>query len=507
MPQEVPEVAIPYRLPVTVVRFSGTRKVTTNRLHPGPPKVTHTAAAVIEVRADPRTDLTLTIPGDDLSKLKTVIALLDDGRLSSAEAVWDARHDSRWLAAGGLATMFGSVGAVLGGPLGLVAGVAIGGAVGVGATTAVDPGDDDEVMRLVADHRVPMMSALTAIVAAQETKKEDMGVDPRYRAQHEAEAHVLITYRCALANAIRGHADAANEPVGDPEASAERMLALESIIRSIRAQAEGPELLYLVWLQGQLDEVVEQHDFQLYVDQLPTQDQLTVYCSAPAERGKQPWNPVVRKLRIAVTCDIQPESETQPEDTQSAQPDATQAAQPPDNAVAFRRPVMARLTTWRIEEVDGSLELRPIRTKTEWMLVTHPREYHTVVLPSLVKSDSTVNVGFSEAGALTKVTSEVSGYLGERANALAGLPESLKASVEAGSAIGGALTPQAYLKSQADMLELRKKLGLVPPGEDPLKKLKDEVAEAELRARLGLASRLTSDPSALLVTFGLAADG
>ena len=131
---ETSPMKVPYRLPVTVVRFAGNRRTVKDALTKPDPESTVVSSVLVDVRADPRQDLILHVPADGQGDLKVDLGLLDDGRLVSTSTAWDARGDERTKAIMSLATTGLAAGAALGGPAGALGGFVIGGALAAVAT-------------------------------------------------------------------------------------------------------------------------------------------------------------------------------------------------------------------------------------------------------------------------------------------------------------------------------------------------------------------------------------
>ncbi|MEI2639593.1 MAG: hypothetical protein V9F03_11465 [Microthrixaceae bacterium] len=504
---ETSPMKVPYRLPVTVVRFAGNRRTVKDALTKPDPESTVVSSVLVDVRADPRQDLILHVPADGQGDLKVDLGLLDDGRLVSTSTAWDARGDERTKAIMSLATTGLAAGAALGGPAGALGGFVIGGALAAVATSTggevTDPvggfhGDlgvrtlaPDDVaisapMQKTADDESSMSTRTRINVGALSSK--DLGVRSEYSKEHPNEAHLLVGYRRAEVSLLQRLSEWALDETAEPESQAEAMRSLERSLATARRVAQRSEALYAAWRSEHRIEQVEPLAAELFIDQIPTTDEFHKVIGLPPAQRTVKWWEVARDHRMMVTCDRQLTTTGVPwESTLEPERAVARAA-----SVRFRRPVAAKLTTWRVvKDSNGHYEASPIEYR--WVLVTHPDHSGTMTLPSLLRSDATVDVTFSPIGAITGIGSSASGAVADRAAAFSELPSVIDSSAKVGTSIGKLVSPSSALAAQVADLENRRKLGLVTL--DASEQLEREVEVAELRARLIAAQQKLTDPS------------
>src|SRR6478735_2752962 len=92
------DVAVPYRLPISVLRVSGTVTVVTNELAEPDARVkkSRSSTSALEVRADSRREHVLTMDAASWARVKTTINLLPDGRMTGASGDFTNKSASRW---------------------------------------------------------------------------------------------------------------------------------------------------------------------------------------------------------------------------------------------------------------------------------------------------------------------------------------------------------------------------------------------------------------------------
>lgn len=471
------ELTIDYRLPVTVVRFNGVR--TTTEVAYRPPSrrttTTTTAGASVEVRADPRTLRSVTIPSVDMEKLDLTVKLLDDGRLASADTTIDPRSEVAWRAALANGVALGAAGGVVAGPIGAAAGVLLGslGTLAAGATP----------FKSLAPSTLGLPTA------------EEAHVEDAYVREHPSEADALIAFRTAIGRLVQAHATTALTSAGDPDV-AERLVGLERALLSTQRVARRSEDLYTAWLVGQVTERREVVALQLHIDELPTAGDLASEAQqGAAQHRDRGWWEVVEQLGLMVSCDLLPEGQDRP--TPAEVVPRTQ------RTIGFRPPCPAVLRTWRLtRDPDRAGHwLAPILVDATWALVSHPASEREITAPFTSAADATLNLGFSPAGALSQVTSKTSGAAGDRAEVLAALPAALSGATDQGIKLGAAFSPTALeLAQRKQEGELRQALAKLRPTSDPLASQRRALEEAELAARLAVANELRADPSRVLVT-------
>lgn len=497
-------VAIDYRLPVTVVRLTGTITTTTDKLKPPESEraVVVEASATLDVRADDRATCTLVVPERSMAQLELTLKLLPDGRMASSAGELDDQSASALAAAltvgvsttssllpllGG-AGVPGVIGAVAAGALtGAAAGLRIFGALPLTDVDLAAILEGAQGQQAAADPGQPRRPTLA-----------EVGIDARFAVAQPATAQVLHAYRVALLYLASAHASAAEHAHADPLNGADRLRALDRALRSSREEAARTEEIYRAWRLSQVTSEVQKVDEQLYVDDLPTDDQLHDALTAPPAGDDVPrWWRVASRLRLAVTC--QPTGELP--DTGTRRSPYTDE-QHDDGTVVHRRPRAAKVTTWRLSRADGGTWRRDIE-RVDWMLVTLPVDRGVIRLPLGSDDDAKLTVDFDASGAITSVTASATGGGAAAAQTLSTLPGTVATAMKSGADIAAQLGPAARaagLKARIEEEEMRAKLdGLLNPAPDSLAKLRKELKQAEIEARLAVARRLVSDPSGAIV--------
>jgi hypothetical protein len=492
---------IEYRLPVTVVRFSGVRTSTTISYREAgeqpPPAITK--AVIVEVRADPRAQRTITVPDVDREDLKVAFKLLDDGRLVSSDTTADPHNDAAWSAAVKNAALFGAAGAALG-PWGAVGGALIG---GIG-TAVISSGPrfeefvSGDARQFVGGVAAPASGKKVSAAelfpngkATPGVMPEDVGVEPAYAHQQEDEAELLVAYRVALGRLRQAHATVA---LAGGAGLASALEELEKSFDSTQRIAQVSEDRYAKWLADQVTVTKEVVEIQHYLDELPTEAELRHESTeGMLQHRDKLWWPSVDKLEITVTCDLATPLPAAAAASGQAAPDQ----------VCYRPPQPAVLKTWQLrrDPVNYGRWLAPELIECKWALVTLPRFEKRMTAPMAADAKSTVNLGFSESGALTSVSSDVMGPGAQRIAALGDLSTSLSTAVTAGKSLGETFAPSAIeaaqLKREVDIADARKKLA--PAMQDPLAEKRNELAEADLDAQIAVAHFLVTDPSRVVL--------
>lgn len=521
MPDRTKCLTIEYRLPVTVVRFTGVVVTATDGLKVSPVTREIEANLVVDIRADSRSNCSLSVLEQDLGELTLSLKLLQDGRLSGSETEFDDQSGERLTAAlsagisttsallpflsgagapGVAAALAVGAGATLGGlirsPMNLMSpSIAVRSARNdeAGQKPVIDDGTDLSDQELVENGRV-----LDLLEPKTRTRPSaaDVGIEFRFGRDQPAAHKTLHGYRVALLYLSQAHADQAERAAQDPEGGANALRCLDRALHSTREEASRVEEIYRVWRTGYITREKERVDKQLFIDDIPdTATFLTQVREPPRDREAPKWWDLAEKLRMMITCDL---------DVPDSSPDGHQGTMSfADGTILHRVPVQARLTTWRLRPSKSSRGWVADSETTEWILVAHPKGTRATRLP-VKGADRQLAVEFSENGAMTSVQTQMKGVGVQSTATLAGLPASLSAAVSNGTAVGTGLSPAAArataLKARVEELEQRAKFqGLLNPATDSLADLRKELAEAELQARLSLAQRVTTDPSSVII--------
>ena len=507
-----------YRPAVTVVRFSGDRTTTTDTLAPPDSRVTvkRAGTATIVVRADPRQAYSIQVPTVKVDTLKATLTLLEDGRLSGSSATYDDRSADvmgavikTGVAAGALALSLGAppVGIALGAvAAGAAAAVGSGGAgfnvAAIAATGAAAPAQTDEYAPAPADGET------TEPEPVKVPTPEELGIDAEFNADMPADHERLYRYRLALLQLTLAHTFAASDALTDTGSAQTRLKQLDRILASTRAEASRAEDVYAVWRKSKQQTTTDHVDEQFFVDELPSTERLKHELREDLfDHDDARWWDVATRTGLMVTCDLEdPNAQTR----YLAAPAGTSFS---DGTVVYRPPVPAKLTTWKLEPAKAGVgKWCATVTDTQWIQVTHPAVTSNIRIPLTSTGDAQVDLGFAASGALTSYSTDRSGPAGDRAQAIAALPADLAAAAKSGGELASSLSPAtarvASLKQRVDEAEQRQKLnGLLNPAPDDFADLKTQLAEAELQARLAIATRTIQDPSSVFVAVEQTSDG
>jgi hypothetical protein len=295
-----------------------------------------------------------------------------------------------------------------------------------------------------------------------------------------------------LATATAAHQRAAWDAVraSDPalqQRSEERVAALDRIIRSTSRPAALAESAYATWKAGKVTVVAVDHDERLRIDDLPGSAALDTWLENPSAED-QAWMRLAQRIRVAVTVDLQAIAGNNRQERHDAEePLAT------DDRVRFRQPRPAVLTTWKLTVQDGGT-LQKERQSVQHVPVAYPGNERWLTLRPGAKETSAVAVTFDEGGALTKVTTDRTAPALQRSQGVTDLLSAASTGATTGSDLRAAVSPPS-LADRAAEAKAAQELGLVPTPDDPLKGLKDRLAEQELRARIKFAEQLASASS------------
>lgn len=343
---------------------------------------------------------------------------------------------------------------------------------------------------------------------------EDSPILAAYRREHPREARLLVDYRTAIASLLDRHAQAALSM------DLQTLEAATKALSFARRQARLVEEHFAGW---QVDKVTRTplglHHEEADVDGLPTSSEVTKTFgdvdhpqSERSLRGREErWVEWGKHLGMTVSIDWQPDQHTPPDSGHFRD----------EIRIEYRPAQQATVTTWRIEylpsrrvkDAGGNEHREGPRyraSKVAVMPMRLVRRDATTVKVSLDEGafkKGTLRIAFNELGE----PSEHGGEAGSlAAEALDGLPDTLKGAVETGGAIPTALVPGgahaaalerrlAIAKARSDIDDL---LAVPdPPADpDPTAELQADVALAELEARLVMAraARNGSVPSQVL---------
>jgi hypothetical protein len=309
-----------------------------------------------------------------------------------------------------------------------------------------------------------------------------LGILPEYADERSEDASQLADLRIAEAKGRLEFAAAAK--------SASPTAALHSIdrrLRLIRTELTLSETLYQKWLDSTLTTTSVSYDEEIAIGYLPGPDEAVVkdwYDNQP-DPLLQSFHTACKALGIAIAYEP---SESDPGVTTRSAPSSGESTA--DAQVCYRvlRPGVLRVYAVT-EDKDGKADELRLRS-TSRVLVAAPGNEKMVPLLA-GKADRSLTVAFDATGALTSISTDVTGSATSTASALGDLPTALQDAFGAGTELGKPFSAKGRaeaLQAKADEKKARQDLY----GVDPNQQLKEEVAEAELEARLNVAHQLAS---------------
>jgi hypothetical protein len=482
-----------YRLPLTYVRVTGTKRTLTDSLTETS-EVERTSTVTTEIGADLLTRCQVRLSPDSMATQKSTWKLLPDGRLTGADVATTTEPLAVWKAslAAGISVLTAAGPALISmGPPGWIA---LAGAVGVAAAgTGISLGQ----LNLFA-HRLEPDPDADSHALPQTADPAEWDVHPRYVEQHPMAAETLATYRAALAAATAAHARyiyaAIHAGHDDEGARGHWEKQLESVERGLASASVGArraEAAYAQWRSEQVAINSIDVDERFRVDDLPDRTELHNW-AAGQDAGSKHWTQMAKDLRVAVSVSL----EAIPGDNQRLHRVEYQPGEDYDK-VRYRQPRPAVLEVWEVIPASPSTSSTAHtlhRVDVRRIFVAYPGNEAVLSLETGHDSNNAVAVGFDESGALTSITTEITDPSLQRAREISAILPTLTAAVEAGSGLRKALAPPSLVERAAEA-KAAQELGMVELPVDPLRQLKDQLAEARLRAQLKLAEQLASSTS------------
>jgi hypothetical protein len=481
------DVTFSYRLPLTYVRITGTRTELTDPFE-DKPESDYKSVVTTEVGADLLTHCPVRLSPESLANQKSSWNLTSDGRLTGADVNNAAEPLAAWKAAleAGVSVLSG--GALLASAAGPAGWVALAGAAGA---AAIGTG-------LVVNHRAFLFDpqaegykGVTKPPDVDDAEPADWNVHPSYAADHPEAAVTLANYRATLSKAASEHAAAARACVLDDDPVnqgvwEERVKSLQRILASCSVGALSAEAAYMAWQASKVSTTSIEYDERLRIDDLPDRNTLEKWAKKPGTGSK--WEQLANDLRVAISVEL----DALPTDNQRRRRLEFEPLSS-DEVVHYRQPRSAVVEVWKVEPgARGAYTLT--RVEVRRLFVSYPGNETTLSIASPNGTSSAIAAIFDESGALTKVTSDITDRTLQRAREVSAILPDLDAAAESGSNLRKALSPPSLVDRAAEA-KAALELGLVPTPDDPLKDLKNQLAEQQLRAQLKLAQQIASSTS------------
>ena len=275
-----------YRLPVTKVTIGGKRTRVSNP-HANPEQViTRTSSIALEIAADERGWLRLSVADEQFDKRRLEVALLPDSRLGSINSAIDDQSPERTKAAIklGFATagflapalaMFGPVGLAAAAVTGTAAGGAAYLAMGVRALTG-----SDFVVELGSEPppRPPLV---------------DLGVPAAYVAANQSEAEVLGSYRWSEMVLVALLAQLTTpRSAGSPITLADDLRAAQKSLSIVRGGLLEAERTFAEWLATHSNTTIDAFHETFFLDELPTTKELHAEAAKKFPFNGPRWGPL-----------------------------------------------------------------------------------------------------------------------------------------------------------------------------------------------------------------------
>jgi hypothetical protein len=476
----VSDIEFSYRLPVSFVRVTGTRSSSSDV--DDAVTVDCRAAVTTEIGADTRTRCPVRLTEQSMATQKSTWTLTTDGRLTGADSSTTVERLANWsaaLQAGG--TVLGIAGpALLGaGPPGWLV---LAGAVGAASLGTAYMAGHVNITAVVSNGGVGQPPTPPDSIPAE------WDVHAKYVKEHQKDAQALANLRSCLAEAAWAHARAVRaEALADQTADqcwwAEQVERLKRVLVGASMGAARAEANYATWLAAQVKVTIDHRDFRIPVDLMPDQSELEGWAADP--QPSPIWAGLLRHLHLAVSVDLEHvEGDNELERNLPFTP-TTDA-----DEVHYRPPRPAVVRTWKAtprpsEGLAYALELQ----ETQHVLIACPGNEARMSIMTSHDSTNAVAVTFDESGALSKVTTELKDPALQRATDLSAMLSRVGEAVTVGKDLREAVSPPSLVDRAAEA-KAAAELGLVPTSEDPLKALKAQVAEQQLRAQLKLAEQL-----------------
>ena len=232
-------------------------------------------------------------------------------------------------------------------------------------------------------------------------------------------------------------------------------------------------------------------DKRFRIETLPTSDELEQWCERPSGADLV-WTSLARAYRTAITIDAIDSASAAPWPHQPT-PFTKEAV---TNLVYVRPPRPVILRVWSLKEV-GDRYISDL-VETQRLHVAYPGNEGQIQLAPENQTTGSIGLTFDENGALTKLTNEAVDPSIQRSKDIGTAITGISDAGKAGLALREALQPPSA-KDQADAAEALAKLAPKEPKDPALARLEEQLAEAQLKAKLRVAQQLATASSPPIV--------
>jgi hypothetical protein len=474
---------VDYWLPLTKVNVTGT--VVTAEGSPAgvktDPQATPAAVSVV-TRPDYEHPRRLEVAAQTWLERQAEIDLQPDGRLSSVKTSTTSYRGDMIKSILGFTVTGAEIGAAIGGPIG--AGIGGGVALAAVASTALAEHEDAKAQDIAKEsgtHERRTRKARTA--------HDKLDIDPNYAKDEVAEADQLRDLRLAEAHARLAFAAAAGS-ASNLDTMSTQLKAAADCLRLIRAELAVSEAAYQKWLNKQVTTTSVSYDEEITISALPATSggAKEWYAKSPSDSSADSFHEACTSLGIVLTCEIADPPAFKPDAGTSAPVRKKKEDKTKDLHYRVLRPAILRVFAATIDDTQ-QVELE--ERSTQRILVALPGHEHDIPMFE-ASGKQTFSVAFDGTGALTSISNDVTSEVASAAQSFGDLPAALKDAVDAGGELAKPFTAAGRAQALQDQESLSAAQAALHPAADPLQNLKNQVAQAELQARLKVAGQLAS---------------
>jgi hypothetical protein len=478
------DVRIPYRLPMSAIRFTGTTQYTTDTiLAPGEEKPSHSAEITLETVADPSSRLIAKVDRDFLQDTKISFELTEDGRLVT----------------GGVDTT-GQAGKVIIGAVGVGASIA---GVALGLPAAVAPALLSAAGIAAAEKRRG--------IAPSDTPEERVAKE--YAKRFPGMLSARTEYAELVANLTAEIAKTGSEVAsakGSPERAElmQRLRALQKVMNTARAELDRLDEHFKAWRASTIKSREEHHEFLFELGALAKAgtrvEEGELRFPEPSGSDAQKEAMKRAQARVSTIWDrlgalVTLEDDGQDRSATDGEPQSTSVGE--IEGVEVRVPHRVTLTLW--SKADSGKAVR-IHSKP-YLITDEASTRFTMKWDESWFGKRSLKLSFSAGGALTSVSTESTSDAAAIAETAATLPATITGGLEQSSKLLDQVEALRTKAADQRLARLKKEIELkqqqilqdgllaTEASHAELERLKQEAAILEARGTI----RTATDPSTL----------